>query len=407
MKKTIAILISAALLAPAISHADKKHYKKYKAHHGKHHVHKAKHHVSNVFVSNTGDGSMALVQCKSPKRKGHHADESAVCKEVDSQVVGFATAWPANQYKGNPNWWWSGLNGQIIGIHARNSLDPLQDDANKVLVNTYTYDGVPAGLPTKGANFVGVTPHGKTVWNAAREIDEIQEIDTDPRSDTFGQILTHITVPFSGLEVPPSETKGRMRPCDMSITPNGKYLWEPDIGGETVTGVDIHAKKVIAQLVIPRVDPDNRVIPFMLTTNNKYAVLQNFEAPLGTVDVLDVSDPKHPKHIKKFTQADGLGVSPQTGEFTSGDKYHYIINNGSPDVPGDVDVLSFESMQLVKKIAMPPNCRPHAGDHTRDKRYFVVNCSGSDSVAVISNKTWEVVQNVAISGVTPRGVIVR
>ncbi len=395
MKKTIAVLISAALLNPVVSHADKKHYKKYP--------------VSNVFVSNTGDKSMSLIQCASPRGKASYstADESTVCKEMDNQVVGFGTSWPANQYKGNPDWWWSGLSGEIIGIHARDGLDPLQDDANKVRVNTYTYDGVPPGLPTKGANFVGVTPKGKTVWNAAREIDEIQEIDTDPRSATFGQILTHIDVPLSGLEGPGSDTRGKMRPCDMSITPNGKYLWEPDIGGETVTGVGIHAKKVISQLVIPRVNPDERVIPFMLTTNNKYAVIQNFEAPFGTVDVLDVSDPENPRHIKKLTQADGLGLNPQTGEFTPHDKYHYIINNGSPEVPGDVDVLDLETLQLVKKIALPGNCHPHAGDHTKDKRYFVVNCSGSDSVAVISNKSWEVVQNVAISGATPRGVIVR
>lgn len=404
-KTAITLLVSSIALQSGLGFSfERESYKPRDKHNRAHDDEK----VSNIFVSNSGDKSMSLVRCVG--EKNHHSSpslEDIACKEVDNQVVGFSTDWPANQYRGNPRWWWSGLNGEIVGIHAKNSLKPLQNDANKVIVNTYTYDGVPPGLPTRGANFVGATPNGKTVWNAAREIDELQEIDANPHSPTFGQILTHIPVPLSGLEGPGSSTQGKMRPCDMSVTPDGKYLWEPDIGGETVTGVSIRTKKVTAQLVIPRVSPENRVIPFMLTTNSKYAVIENFEAPFGTVDVLDVSDPHNPKHLKKITQADGLGVNPQTGEFTPKGKYHYIINNGSPQAPGDVDVLDMDTLQLVKKIALPAGCRPHDGDFTNDKKHFVVNCSGSNSVAVISNKSWEVVQNVAISGSTPRGVIVR
>lgn len=376
--------------------------------------------VSNVFVSNTGDKSMSLVKCKSTKKhhkykrhhayKGHHERREAgiECKEVQNEVVGFGTAWPANQYRGNRHWWWTGLSGEVIGLHARHSVTPLLDEQNLLRVNTYTYEGVPPNLPTKGANFIGVMPHhGKTAWNAAREIDEIQEIDTDPRSPGFGQILTHISVPLSADAGPGSDTKGRMRPCDMSITPNGHYLWEPDIGGETVTGVDIKQKKVIAQITIPREDPENRVIPFMLTTNGKLALVENFEAPFGTETILDVSDPEHPVILKKLTQADGLGISPQTSEFTPDGKYAYIIANGSPSTPGEVDVLDLHTLQIVKKIALPANCRAHDGDFTNDGKHFVVNCSGANSIAVISNKLQAVVQEVAISGVTPRGVIVR
>ncbi len=361
---------------------------------------------SNIFVSNKGDASMSLVKCKT--KKVHHGEAPLIkCKEVENEVLGFSTSWPANQYKGKKHWWWTGLNGQIVGLHARKSVAPLLDEENRKYVNTYTYDGVPAGLPQKGANFVGVTPKGKTVWNAAREIDEIQEIDTDPHSATFGEILTHISVPLSADASPGSDTKGKMRPCDMSITPDGKYLWEPDLGGETVTGVDIKNKKVIAQITLPKVNPENRVVPFMLTTNSHYAVIQNFEAPFGTVDVLDVSDPENPKHLKKITQADGLGVNPQTGEFTLNGRYHYIINLGSPDVPGNVDVLDMDSLEIVDKIALPVDCKPHDGDHTNDGKFFVVNCSGANSVAVISNYSKTLVDEVALTGTTPRGLIVR
>jgi len=383
--------------------------------------------VSNIFVSNK-DSTMSLVRCKASKNDdddrhhGHHkkhrgehnkhsvslpGETGIECREVDNQPVGFKTSWPANQYRGDKHWWWSGLSGQVIGIKARKNLKHINKDKNRKIVDTYNYDGVPPGLPTAGANFIGVSPKGKTAWNSAREIDEIQEIDIDPHSHTFGQIITHIKVPLSADAGPGSTTKGMMRPCDMSITPDGRHLWEPDIGGETVTGVDIKTKQVIAQITLPREDPANRVVPFMLTTNGKLALVENFEAPYGTESIIDVSDPDNPIHLKKLTQADGLGITPETSEFTPDGKYAYIITNGSPSIPGEVNVLKLETLQIVKSIALPVDCRPHTGDFTNDGGYFVVNCSGSNTVAVISNRLHEVVQNVALSGVAPRGVITR
>lgn len=379
---------------------------------------------SDVFVSNRGNQTMSLVRCVAPKRaqrkdedEDHEDDDDGPfngtrdngirCKEMQNVAVGFATSWPANQYRGNKHWWWSGLSGEVIGLRARNNANKLLKDKHRLVVDTYTYPGVPAGLPTSGSNFIGVTPKGKTAWNAAREIDEIQEIDANPKSPTFGQILTHIKVPLSAEAGPGSTTRGRMRPCDMSISPDGRYLWEPDLGGETITGVDIKTKQVVAQLTLPRQDPANRVLPFMLTTNGEYALVENFEAPFGTYSVIDVRDPAHPVHVKKITQADGLGISPMTSEFTPDGKYAYLITNGSPTTPGAIDVLDLETLQIAKKIALPDNCRPHTGDFTNDGGYFVVNCSAGNTVAVISNRLQEVVQQVVLSDSTPRGVIVR
>jgi DNA-binding beta-propeller fold protein YncE len=366
--------------------------------------------VSNIFVSVTGNNSMSVVRCvttSAGENSGLPGDDGLACQEADNQVVGFRTSWPANQYKGEDAWWWSGLSGEVIGLRASNTAHPLLKDKNRKIVDTYTYPGVPAGLPTSGSNFIGVSPKGKTAWNSAREIDEIQEIDIDPKSDTFGQILTHIPVPISADASPGSATRGKMRPCDMSITPDGKYLWEPDIGGETVTGVDIDARSVMAQITLPREDPANRVVPFMLTTNGTVALVENFEAPFGTESIIDVSDPGNPVHVKKLTQADGLGITPMTSEFTPDGKYAYIIVNGSPSVPGGINVLDLNTLQLTKTIALPAGCRPHTGDFTNDDGYFVVNCSGNGSVAIISNELQEVVQEVALSGTSPRGVVTR
>jgi DNA-binding beta-propeller fold protein YncE len=270
-------------------------------------------------------------------------------------------------------------------------------------VNVDTY--ITPGRPDRGSNFAGVTPNGKTLWNAAREVDEIQEIDADPNSPTFGQILTRIDVPHSIMASTPTPSLGAMRPCDMSITRDGKFLFEPDLGGETVTAVDIRNRQVAGQLLLEPLVPGTRVRPFMLTTNGTIALVENLE---GTYAVLDVTDPYNMVEIKRLTQADGVGVAPQTSEFTPDGKYAYLIANGSPSVPGVVSVLDLATLTINEQIQMPTGCRPHAGDFSRDGRNFFVNCSGSSSVAVIDTKVQKVVQNVALAeSVTPRGVIVR
>lgn len=358
-------------------------------------------HSTRVFVTKE-DGTISLIK----SAKSH---SGLLFEEVQSANIGITGAqWTANQYQGTPAWWWVGLpTGKIIALNAKNSLDPLLQPGGIMTVNTYTYAGVPPGLPTTGANFVGTVPRAKRVWNAAREIDEVQEIDADPDSPTFGTILTHINIPLSAAAGAGSTTLGKMRPCDVSVTPDGKFLFEPDLGGETITAVDIKQRQVVAQLTLPRVDPANRVRPFMLTTNGKYAIVDNMEAPFGTYSIVDVSDPYHPVHVKKLTQADGVGLNPQTNEFTPDGKSAYLIANGSPTTPGQISVLDLESLLVVKNIALPAGCRPHAGDFSEDGHYFFVNCSGDNSLAVISTEHNEVVQNVALTGTTPRGVIVR
>jgi DNA-binding beta-propeller fold protein YncE len=355
-----------------------------------------------VFVSNR-DNTMSVLDCKTDRRRA----SGILCREKQNVDVGFATSWPANQYDGDKHWWWSGLGGEVVGLKARRSANTLRSPSNIRVVETYDLPGVPAGRNLNGSNFIGVTPDGRRAWNSAREIDEIQEIDVDPKSPTFGTILTRIDVPLSAHAGPDGQRNGRMRPCDMSITPDGRYLWEPDLGGETITGVDLDTGTVVAQLTLAPLDPSERVRPFMLTTNGEIALVENFEAPSGTYSVIDVTDPTNPVELKRITQADGLGIGPQTSEFTPDGHFAYLITNGSPAVPGSVDVLDLDSLDIVKKIALPANCRPHTGDFSNDGGFFFLNCSGSNQIAVIDNATQAVVEAVALSGTTPRGVITR
>ena len=364
---------------------------------------------SHVFVSQSG-GMMSMLECRTDGKRRHgwwHGKPAIECEEEEVVDVGFSTSWPANQYRGDKHWWWSGLSGEVIAVRARNHLKQVPRARNTMRVNTYDLPGIPAGRRLDGSNFIGVTPDGKRAWNAAREIDEIQEIDADPNSPTFGQILHRISVPLSAAAAADGGRNGRMRPCDMSITPDGRYLWEPDLAGETVTGVDLKTRQVVAQLRLEPLNPSERVRPFMLTTNGRLALVENFEAPTGTYSVIDVSDPHAPVELKRITPADGLGVSPQTSEFTPDGRYAYLITNGSPSIPGSVDVLDLETLQIVKKLALPDNCRPHTGDFSNDGHFFFLNCSRANSVAVIDNRLQQVVTEVALAGTSPRGVITR
>ena len=347
------------------------------------------------------DGSISLIQ-----RDKHSADGPYV--EVERVAASLIQGhWPANQYIGSTQWWWVGQsNGTIRGFEYRRNdtlADMMGDPARQKTVDTY----LTPGRPDLGSNFAGTTPNGKAVWNSAREVDEIQEIDADPNSSTFGQILARIPVPLSTKASTPTPALGAMRPCDMSISPDGKYLFEPDLGGESVTAVDIRTRLVVKQLELAPLNPavSPRVRPFMLTTNGRIALVENLE---GTYAVLDVRDPPNMYEMKRLTQADGVGVSPQTSEFTPDGKYAYLIANGSPSVPGVISVLDLASLTINKQIALPASCRPHAGDFSKDGQHFFVNCSNAQSVAVIDTKTQEVVQNIQLAdNPTPRGVIVR
>lgn len=343
------------------------------------------------------NGDVSLVQRSSP---------AGLYIEVDRVAAGLIQGhWPANQYIGSTHWWWVGqTNGTVRGFEYRRE-DPLQtmiDDPNRsITVDTY----ITPGRPNAGSNFAGVAPNGKTLWNSAREVDEIQEIDSDPNSTTFGQILTRIPVPLSAKAGNPTAAIGAMRPCDMSISPDGKFLFEPDLGGETVTAVDIRTKQVVNQLLLNPAVPGTRVRPFMLTTNGKIALVENLE---GTYAVIDVSDPYNMYEIKRLTRADGVGVAPTTNEFTPDGKYSYLIANGSPSIPGVLSVLDLKTLTITKQIQLPTGCRPNAGSFSRDGRHFFLGCTNAQSLAVIDTQSQSLAQNLPFEdSPTPRGVLVR
>jgi hypothetical protein len=372
--------------------------------------------VSHVFVSNTGDQTLSLIRCVTSDGKN-----PLKCEEKDRQEVGFGTSWPANQYRGHPAWWWSGLGGEVVGIKAKASLSPLKNANNLKFVDTYVLPGAPAKTGSR-SNFIGISPDGRTAWNSAREIDEIQEIVTDPAHPDFGTIAKRIPVPDLDPSSGPSESNGAARPCDATITPDGRYFLEPDLGGESLTVVDTQTKQIIHQMLPPLADGSTKVLPFMATTNGKIVLVENLELD-NTYDVWDVSMlPDAPVHLRKITQADGLGVDAQTSEFTPDGRYAYLIMRGVEDAPVgsqdasridvlDVDEFSPDYLKIVNSIELPFNCRASTGDFSNDGTHFFVNCQkytgeGDGELVVIDNETQEAVLNIAV-GLSPRGVIVR
>ncbi|MGB5260839.1 MAG: hypothetical protein WBO34_09995, partial [Gammaproteobacteria bacterium] len=284
--------------------------------------------VSHVFVSNTDDQTLSLIRCVTSNGKN-----PIKCTEKQRMEVGFGTSWPANQYRGHPAWWWSGLGGEVVGIKAKASLSPLKKGKHIVTVDTYDLPGAPVKTGSR-SNFIGISPDGRTAWNSAREIDEIQEIITDPAHPDFGTIAQRIPVPDMDPSSGPTGSLGAARPCDATITPDGRYFLEPDLGGESLTVVDIQTKQIIHQM-LPLVDDGNpKVRPFMATTNGKIVLVENLEG-VGTYDIWDVSMlPDAPVDLKKLNQIrDGLGVAGQTSEFTPDGRYAYLIMRGVKDAP--------------------------------------------------------------------------
>lgn len=364
--------------------------------------------VSHVFVSNTGDQTLSLIRCVTAKGSG-----KIKCNEKDRMDVGFGTSWPANQYDGHPAWWWSGLSGRVIGVKAKASLNPLKRAGNVVEVDTYDVPGRPDG----GANFIAVMPDGRTAWNAAREVDLIQEIDTDPDSPSFGTILTNIEVPDLDPESIATPTRGAARPCDATITPDGRFFVEPDLAGESLTVVDIETRAIIHQVQPPRAVADEKVLPFMSTTNGKIVLVENLEGD-NTYDIWDISDlPAEPLHLKKLTRADGLGLDAQTSEFTPDGLHAYLILRGDPSVPqGDADASRIDVLdvvetsptylQIVNSIELPAGCFASTGDFSNDGRYFFVNCNRRDELVVIDSLAQATIASIP-TGIGPRGVVVR
>jgi hypothetical protein len=366
--------------------------------------------VSYVFVSNTNppQPTLSLIRCVTSEGKN-----AITCQEKERQEVGFGTSWPANQYDGHPAWWWSGLSGQVIGVKATGSLSPLKQDGGIVEVDTYNVPGRPDG----GANFIGIMPDGRTAWNSAREVDRIQEIDTDPDSPTFGTVLVEIPVPDWDPSTPETPTLGAARPCDATITPDGRFFLEPDLGGESLTIVDIETKQIIHQVLPERAIPDERVLPFMSTTNGKIVLVENLEGD-NTYDIWDISNlPDPPQHLKKLTRNEGLGLDAQTSEFTPDGRYAYLIMRGDPAAPAgspdtsridvlDVAASSSTYLDIVNSIELPPGCFASTGDFSKDGRYFFVNCNRRDEIVVVDGHTQTQVASIA-TGDGPRGVVVR
>ncbi len=305
--------------------------------------------VSNIFVSNSGEGTISLVKCVSTR-----GNNPIRCKEKDRRDVGFNFSWPANQYAGNRAWWWTGLSGEVVGVKTKTTLSPITKPRRTVRVDTYD---VP-GLPDRGANFIGVSPDGRTAWNSAREVDRIQEIDTDPGSPTFGTILHELEVPdHDPNDAEDPTVLGLARPCDATITPDGRFFLEPDLAGESLTVVDTKWKKIIHQVQPPPAFDDEKVLPFMATTNGSIVLVENLEGD-GTYDIWDVSVlPDEPLYLKKLTQADdGLGVDAQTSEFTPDGQYAYLVMRGVSNAdPSGPDASRLDVLDVVK--GSPPTSR--------------------------------------------------
>lgn len=324
-----------------------------------------------MFVINNGDGSVTVIDTTT--------DEVA-----KTFAVGTTASFPSNKHYDE---------GPIVatGLHT--------DDAETVHIVNLATGEVPHAIETGSSqNYTELTPDGNWILAGARFDDALLKIGANPNNDDFGQVVGRI------------ERFQDAQPCDITVTPDGKYAIEPDRNppgsSQAVTVIDVEKFEVIGTVPVPPLvaDRPEDVEPFMLTgsRDGTLVFVETLEGSAQTVGVFDVSDPAQPTEIKRFAPDDGLGRLPITDEFTAEDEFNLIINRNS----SDLTVVDVANLEVVNTIPLVEGGNPVAGDFSIDDTKFYVPIQNQDVVAVVDVERQAMIKTIEV-GPQPVGAIAR
>jgi len=315
-----------------------------------------------LFIINNGDASVSVIDTQT--------DEV-----LKTFFVGTTAVFPANkQYKRG--------NFLITGTH-------LDKEPAVHIVDLQRGELVKKITTGSAKNYTETTPDGKYVIVAARLVDRFLKVHLDPEAPSFGEVtdtLRHL----QGAE-----------PCDMALSPDGRFAFIPDIGTDTFSVVDVENFEVIATVPVPPLVAEPPVKPFMTTASRdgKLVFQENREGK-GTVSVFDVSDPYNPKEVKRFTQEDGLGIGPVTDEFTLDGEFNFIINRDS----SDLTVVRLSDLEIIGRIELVREGNPVTGDFSIDGTKFYVPIQNQDVVAVVDVERQKLIKTIGV-GPQPVGAV--
>lgn len=234
-----------------------------------------------------------------------------------------------------------------------------------------------------------VTPDGKIGVIVKRPPDVVIFVNTDRESDEFGQIIAEVPVPNSpGL-------------CDMTISPDGRYAYVPDIHANQVRTIDIQNQETVS--LVP--DPVEEYPTFMATVSwdGRWLFIENSGDP-GAETIYDLSDPANPRHVMTLSdEQGGLGRGPYTSEFTPDNGTAFVVCRKS----SDVSVVDIENdFEVVKNINFGEDDEAGlvTGAFNADGSKFYQNMKEKDALAVIDVESLEVIGEIPV-GKGPEGVV--
>ena len=302
-----------------------------------------------VFVSNTGDGSVTIIDAEAQE-------------VVETRALGVATSFPSNQYTpeltdaaADPLW-----------INAGEGVRALEAGTLSELARQGT---------GSGANWQEQTPDGQHLLVSAREPAHTNyRLDADPASETFGEVTGE-------LDRTPEGGRGDEEgpgPCDVTIHPDGAYAYVPDLFGDTLTVLDVEAFEIATQVDVASRD-GAPAEPWMGTAawDGDSLLVEHNDGEAGSESIWDVSDPADPVERARLTVDDGMGEGPLTSEIDPDSAFGYVFTSGS----NDVSVVDIEAGAVETRLDLGGSAFVGTWDPAREFLYVPVQ--DASEVAVI------------------------
>ena len=302
-----------------------------------------------VFVSNTGDGSVTIIDAEAQE-------------VVETRALGVATSFPSNQYT-----------PELTDA----AVDPLWINAGEGVraLEAGTLSELARQGTGSGANWQEQTPDGQHLLVSAREPAHTNyRLDADPASETFGEVTGE-------LDRTPEGGRGDEEgpgPCDVTIHPDGAYAYVPDLFGDTLTVLDVEAFEIATQVDVASRD-GAPAEPWMGTAawDGDSLLVEHNDGEAGSESIWDVSDPADPVERARLTVDDGMGEGPLTSEIDPDSAFGYVFTSGS----NDVTVVDIEAGAVETRLDLGGSAFVGTWDPAREFLYVPVQ--DASEVAVI------------------------
>lgn len=323
---------------------------------------------STVFVFNTGDGTVSLIDPET--------DEV-----VGTQHLGLSSSFPSNQYTPQlttttSDALWLNVDRGVRGLGVGS------------LTETASFE------TGSGANWLEQSPDGQQLVVSAREPTHAQyRLDADPDSDTFGEVTGELDRTSEGGR---GDNDGP-GPCDVTIHPDGQYAYVPDLFGDTLTVLDIEAFSIETQIDVDPVG-DAPAAPWMGTVSRDGSrlLVEHNEGETGSESIWDTSDPANPEERTRLTVDDGLGESPLTSEIGPDSEVGYVFTPGT----NDISVVDLVDGEVTDRLDVGGSAFVGTWNPSQSKLYVPVQTT--NEVAVVDHGSREVSTTISV-GDSPYG----